>query len=179
MNSQLPDRIYLTGFMGSGKSTIAPLVAEVLAYDVFDLDEAIVSRADRSIPEIFDREGEAAFRRLEREILEETTDRNKTVISLGGGAITFTSNLQFVQDHGFLVYLRVSVDILVDRLYGAADRPLLRGENENLLTREELREKISQMLADRRPYYERAHLIVDAGTPTPEETTDRIVKTLR
>ena len=175
MDNRLPDRIYLTGFMGCGKSTIAPLLAEKIGYEVHELDAAIVEHAGKSIPAVFEESGEAGFRRLERGRLEATAEMTGTVISLGGGAVTFTSNLEFVRQHGRLIYLDVPVAILVDRLYGAEGRPLLRNDSGELLSHEELHEKIAGMLAGRRPYYERADLTVDAGRPTPEATVAQIL----
>jgi shikimate kinase len=178
MDDQLPDRIYLTGFMGSGKSTIAPMLARELEYQVHELDAAIVAHAGRSIPAVFEESGEAGFRRLERERLEATAELEQMVISLGGGAVTFPSNLRFVREHGYLVYLNVPVEILVDRLSGAEGRPLLTNEEGELLSREQLHEKIHRMLSDRRSYYEQADIIVDAGRPSPTETVKEILKEL-
>lgn len=161
--------------MGCGKSTVAPLLAEKIGYEVHELDAAIVDHAGKSIPEVFEESGGAGFRRVEREMLEATVEMAAAVISLGGGAVTFTSNLEFVRRHGFLIYLEVPVDILVDRLYGAEGRPLLRNDAGELLSRGELHEKITAMLAERRPYYERADLTVDAGRPTPEATVAEIL----
>lgn len=178
MDNQLPERLYLTGFMGSGKSTIAPLVADELGYSLYDLDAAIVERAGRSIPEIFEQSGETGFRQLEREMLETTAALDRTVVSLGGGAVTVGSNLDFVRRHGYLIYLKVPVDLLADRLYGAEGRPLLRNEHGELLSRAQLRAKISNMLAERSSFYERADCIVDAGHPSPDETAKSILSAL-
>ena len=165
----MTSRIYLAGFMGSGKSTVAPIVADALGYEALELDERIVERAGRPIPEIFERGGEEAFRGIEREI----------VVSLGGGAVTLSENLEFVRAHGLMVYLRVSVETLTERLYGLEGRPLLQDEAGELLSREALRARIADMLEERGPYYERAHVAVDADGPEPEETAARIVDRVR
>lgn len=176
MSKDLPDRIYLAGFMGSGKSTIAPLLAKALSYNVVDLDETVEQTAGKSIPQIFKEGGEASFRKLERQMLEKTTQMTDTVVSLGGGAVTFTPNLQLVRESGILVYLKVPVDQLLERLYGERGRPLLQDNKGELLSKEQLRVKVSRMLSEREPFYNEAQVVVDAGKPLPEETVQAILQ---
>jgi shikimate kinase len=176
----LPTRIYLTGFMGSGKSTIGPLVANVLGYDFIDLDAAIEARAGKSIPVLFEEEGEAAFRAIEAEVLLETTRQEHLVVSVGGGALTFEVNLQRALWHGTVVYLHVPVDQLVRRLKrGARQRPLLRDAAGRSLTDELLRQQVESMLAGREFFYRRAHHIIEVGNSRVGMTVDKIVRALR
>ena len=175
----MTSRIYLAGFMGSGKSTVAPIVGEMLGYEALELDERIVERVGRPIPAIFEQGGEEAFRRIERAMLEETADEDEIVVSLGGGAVTVSENLEFVRAHGLMVYLEVSVETLTDRLYGLEGRPLLQDEEGELLSKNALRDRIGEMLEERTPYYEKAHVTVDADGPRPEETAARIVDRVR
>ena len=173
-----PLRIYLTGFMGSGKSTVGPRLATALGYSFIDLDEAIEHRAGRPIRQLFAEEGEAAFRQLERELLRETTVREHLVVALGGGALTFEENLRLALGAGRVVYLRASADVLARRLRsGRAVRPLLLGDDGRPLSDADLRARIEAMLERRAPFYERAHLAVDAGR-APDVTVRAIVDAL-
>lgn len=176
----LPTRIYLTGFMGSGKSTVGPILANVLGYVFLDLDEAIEREAGVSIPELFARDGEAAFRRLETDVLRKAGGIDRVVVALGGGAVVREETLSFVLERGTLIYLRTTPAQLTRRLVkGRADRPLLQDEQGKPLPRERLRARIEAMLEARTPYYERAHLTVDAGGRSIGKTVDTIVKALR
>lgn len=174
----MPERIFLAGFMGSGKSTVAPILASRLSFEVVELDDVIARRAGRSIPEIFEEEGEEGFRRRERTMLEETVERSDVVVSLGGGAVTDEENLSLVRESGTLVYLRVPVEVLTDRLYGSERRPLLQDESGDLLARAELRRRIAGMMDERAAFYRRAHHVVDAGAPAPAETADEIIRAI-
>lgn len=176
----LEKRIYLTGFMGSGKSTVGPILANVLGYAFADLDEAIEARAGRSVPEIFAEEGEAAFRALEAAALRETASRDHLVVALGGGALTNKANLHWALTHGIVVYLQVSLDALVRRLLRArVERPLLLDDAGALLSEVALREKISAMLARREPFYRQAQVIVAVDNQRVGITVDEVMKAIR
>jgi shikimate kinase len=88
--------IFLTGFMGSGKSTIGPILANTLGFEYIDVDQFIENKTKKKIHEIFKTDGEQAFRTLERNTLQELAKRNRCVISLGGGAIANEQNCQIV-----------------------------------------------------------------------------------
>lgn len=157
-------RIYLAGFMGSGKSTVGPLAAELLDLDFMDLDDVIEARAGRSIPTIFAEQGEAAFRRMETDALHATANRAAAIIALGGGTIIDDANRSFARSNGLLVYLKVSADTIVERVAeGAAHRPLLQDETGTPLSPGRMRARIEQMLNVRCAAYEAAHVTIDAG----------------
>lgn len=157
-------RVYLAGFMGSGKSTVGPLAAERLGVDFVDLDDVIEARAGRSIPALFADEGEAAFRQMETDALHATADRSHAVIALGGGTIVDDANRTFAQSHGLLIYLKVPADTIVQRVAdGAAHRPLLQDDTGTPLSIDQMRSRIEQMLDARRPAYEAAALTIDAN----------------
>src|SRR5215471_6595214 len=128
--------VVLTGFMGAGKSTVGPLVADRLGWRFVDLDVEIEHKAGRSIAQIFDTEGEAHFRKLESEALRVLLDGLKesglAVIALGGGALTQAHNLWLLaQAAAPTVFLEAPVDELLARCRaGAIDRPLSRHENQ-------------------------------------------------
>jgi shikimate kinase len=159
-------RIYLTGFMASGKSTVGPRVAARLGATFIDLDRLITAHDGRSIPEIFDEEGEEGFRALEREALHKTTDTDDLVVALGGGALVDDDNRAFAKEHGRIVYLEVDADTVLERVADEADRrPLLQDEDGTPLPRAQMKERIGGMLDDRRAAYEEAHATVDATAP--------------
>ena len=178
--SNFEKRIYLTGFMGSGKSTVGPILANVLGYAFVDLDEAIAARAGKPVVRIFAEEGEAAFRALEAMLLRETAAHEHMVYALGGGTLAAEANLRWALEHGIVVYLRVSLDQLMRRLRrGRVARPLLLDAAGRPLTAEALREKIQAMMDRRAPSYERAHIIIDIGNQRVGITVDEVMKALR
>lgn len=175
-----PTRIYLTGFMGSGKSTLGPIVANVLGYTFQDLDAAIVERAGKPISAIFAEEGEAAFRALEATLLRETERDKEAVIALGGGALTFEENLRWALNHGVVVYLKVPLEELIERLiHGRSVRPLLLDAKGEVLPYDLLFEKINAMMERREPYYQRAHIVLEMDEHRVGSAVDEVIKALR
>lgn len=176
----LPTRIFLTGFMGSGKSTIGPILANVLGYAFVDLDEAIARQAGRPVQRIFAEEGEAAFRKLEREALRETGQREPIVVAVGGGALTVEENLQWALTNGVVIYLYVSLDDLIGRLiHGRTVRPLLLDDTGEVMLEAELREKVTDMMARREPFYRQAHLTVETGHLRVGRAVDAVARAVR
>ncbi|MEM6724412.1 MAG: shikimate kinase [Bacteroidota bacterium] len=153
---ELPYRIYLIGFMGSGKSHYGTHLAEALNYQFIDLDEAIVQKAGQTIPQIFSTQGEAAFRQIEKQVVQESTQTTRIVYATGGGAPCFFDNLDQMKNGGVVLYLKAEPELLVQRLQNEQDgRPLLQGK-----TKLELTQFIEQKLMERRSFYEQAHAII-------------------
>lgn len=178
-----PSLIFLTGFSGSGKSTIGPLLANSLGYDFLDLDKEIERIADKTINMIFAEEGEAHFRELELEALEKVAGRNELVVSLGGGVLQDDRCFSLIINSGTLVYLYSSPLILAKRLSHKTDRPLMKGDNGERLSREEIEEKILALLEKREPRYKTAQIMVETDTKrigsTVEELTRKIERYVR
>lgn len=150
-------RIFLTGFMGSGKSYTAQRLAARLGYPFLDLDDWIEEVAQKTIAEIFQAEGEGGFRELERMTLQQLEQLPNLVLATGGGAPCHADNLAWMKAHGLVVYLRTPVDILFRRLRPEiTHRPLLRGKDDDAL-----RNFIEGKLAERQGCYEQAHVIID------------------
>ena len=175
-----PPRIYLTGMMGSGKSTVGPRLAERLAYDFADLDNAIIFGAGCSIAAIFASEGEAGFRRRERSALRRTARSGRIVIATGGGTLAQPQNLAWARAHGLVVYLRLQPSTLARRLrYSAAFRPLLCTPDGDPLRGAALETRLGQLVDGRRDAYEQADVIVDTDGMRPASAARRIVDLLQ
>lgn len=172
-------RIYLNGFMASGKSSVGPRVAAQLGLTFIDLDRLIRAHDGRSIPDIFAEDGEAAFRERERTALRSTADPDGLVVALGGGALVADDNRAFAKEHGRIVYLKVDPGTILDRVAEEADqRPLLQDEQGTPLPPDRMRARIEQMLADRADAYTDAHATVDATAPLGE-VVDAVTRTVR
>jgi shikimate kinase len=150
-------RIYLIGYMGSGKSTVGTGLAKALNMDFIDLDHYIESRNHRTIPDIFARDGEAEFRRLEQKALHEVSEFENIVIATGGGAPCFFDNMEVIKRTGKSLYLNGSPRILADRLmHSKTERPLIKGKTEP-----ELVAFIAETLAKRSEWYTQAESILN------------------
>jgi shikimate kinase len=182
MNLSVPvrsERVYLTGFMGSGKSTIGPILANALGYAFVDLDMCIEQREGCSIAELFRTRGEPAFRAIERTVLREVAKPARAVIALGGGTLVDPTNFQFIRDGGVVVYLNVPPDEILRRMKYRNDRPLLADDDGGRLPEGRLREKILALHTARAPLYERADIIVVPDPSRLGVTVDTIVRKLR
>jgi shikimate kinase len=119
--------IFLIGPMGSGKTAVAKCLARLLDYPFYDSDLEIESRSGADIPLIFEREGEAGFRRRERDIIAELTARPRIVLATGGGAILNPDNRHDLASRGWVVYLETSIEQQAERAGRTRHRPLLHG----------------------------------------------------
>lgn len=156
-------RIYLTGFMGSGKSYVGPLISEELGYTFIDLDELVEEIAGMQVKTIFRRLGEPYFREKEREALHLTAEMQHCVISCGGGVPCFFDNADWINAHGLSVFLDIPVPELIRRLEGwIEDRPLLRE-----IGRYALEPFVEERLAERRPFYEKSAVRCKSSEPGP------------
>lgn len=156
--------IFLIGLPGSGKSTLGRALQSAGVADFIDLDQAIEERVGMSVREIFDRQGEAAFRRLETDTLHSLVAGSDTggrilVVACGGGTPCFGDNLDHMLATGRVVYLQARRDILIRRLLDAGDsRPLLRGRDADGVGR-----YVDDLTACRHPFYSRANATFDSS----------------
>ncbi len=179
MNSR-PIRIYLNGFMGSGKSTVGPLLASKLGWSFVDLDDRIISTIEMPISRYFKEAGEAAFRVVEKEELVSTMELQKYVVAVGGGALCNQHNLDWALQHGIVVYLEIPTEALIKRLKDEfVTRPMLRGEDGQMLDDFSLSQRISGLLETRRPFYEQSHLIINTKGKSAGITAKKIVEELK
>lgn len=171
--------ISLIGFMGCGKSSVGKILATLLPEcRLIDLDTYIEEKQGKNIPEIFNEYGEAAFRRMEREALEEIfsdKSRPRAILSLGGGTVTSEQCRQLIRQHTDCFYLRATTDTLLDNLEGHSDgRPMLSSaqpveasSTEVPSEREALRHRIESLMQTRSPQYlATAHHIIDINGQT-------------
>jgi shikimate kinase len=171
--------IFLTGFMGSGKSTIGPILANTIGFDFIDLDAFIEQKVGRTIGDIFKQDGEARFREIERSAVRETSSINCIVVSLGGGTVAHQPTLDFVKQCGVLVYLKSGAEQIFKRLRTKSDRPMLRDEEGNLMDHDQLLQKINDLIAKRSQFYEQADIIIQTDERKIGDTVDDLVKKLR
>ena len=147
--SHTPHRIALIGFMGSGKTTVGRLVAARLGYRFLDLDVLITENAGKSIREIFDEDGEDAFRRIESDALYSVREMNRLVIATGGGAPIRQENQEFFENLAATFYLEVSFKEFLDRTGRDHGRPLLDRSDKELEKLHKSRVSIYRSLGQR------------------------------
>jgi shikimate kinase len=169
---RFPQRIVLVGFMGAGKSTIGPLLANRLGWRFIDADHYLQARTGSTIADLFLRLGEAGFRALEAEAFAELSQENELVLALGGGALETesTRDLLAASHDACMVFLKAPLQVLIERCEsqpGAAVRPVLRQ-----------RDALSQRFHARLPHYERAQISIDTVGLEPAEVVDRILPLL-
>ncbi len=152
-------KIFLIGFMGSGKSVVGSELARLLGYSFIDLDRYIEEKLQTSVQSLFEQQGEEHFRRVEHEILLEVVDiKGDTVIATGGGTPCFYNGIEQMNGMGLTIYLRVSPQELLLRLsISEHQRPLLKGKNP-----QEMKQYIEELLENRTECYEQAKIAVDA-----------------
>lgn len=170
--------IVLIGYMGSGKSSTAQILAKKLNAKWLDLDTIIAEKEKKSITELFRTKGEIYFRKLEATSLQEIlAQKNNAVISIGGGTPCYGNNLKFIQEtpNTVIIYLNTSIDTLTERLFKERkSRPLIA----HLQTKEALNDFIRKHLFERSFFYNQADMQVKNDGKSPEETADEIYNKL-
>jgi shikimate kinase len=158
-------KIYLVGFMGAGKTTVGRELASRIGAPFFDLDELIEAAERKSIKTLFAEQGEAYFRKRERDMLRSTRHLDDAVVATGGGTFTFDENIQFIQSEGLSVYLSAPYSLLRSRVGDkAAERPLFRDDVA-----------AHELYTSRIRYYRMSDLTIEVRE---EETTNEIVERL-
>jgi len=154
---QQASKIFLIGFMGSGKSTTGRKLASRLKWSFVDLDEKIERTERMDIPAIFSLKGESFFRELESKALRELLSESRIVISTGGGTPCFGDNMEFMLESGLTIYLRMTPSSLKRRLVRSSEgRPLIKDMDKG-----DLEGFIAGKLADREKWYSRAEITID------------------
>lgn len=152
---RLKKTVVMVGMMGAGKTAVGTALAKLIGVPFLDSDEEITRAADRSIPEIFERDGEAFFRARETEVLARLLRSTPSILSTGGGAFLSQINRDLIRASGISVWLRADLDLLWQRVRHKSSRPLLHTANP--------RETLRALYEARVPYYQQADLAVDSA----------------
>ncbi len=161
--------IVLIGFMGTGKSAVGKRLARALHFRFVDTDGLIEQKTGKTISDIFEQEGEGAFRALEEEVIREVTQQEQQVISTGGGAVLNRNNIDRLGQNGILVWLRASPETILRR---AQRRP----EKRPLLKVSDPQREIERLLQERIPYYQQAVFSVETSNISVDEAADQVKK---
>jgi len=168
---RLKKTVVMVGMMGAGKTAVGTALARQLGVPVLDSDDEITRAANRSIAEIFDRDGEPFFRARETEVLGRLLRGNPCILSTGGGAFLAQGNRDLIQAAGVSVWLRADLDLLWQRVRHKTTRPLLRTMNP--------RETLRSLYEARVPVYQLADLAVDAAADlSVDEMAQRVAEAL-
>jgi len=165
--------------MTSGKSTIGPILANVLGWDFYDLDKVIENNESKSIVEIFKDKGEVYFRKTETNTLKQFSQVDNTIVALGGGTVSNQENLDILTSTGLLIYLKTSPDMIYKRIKNKIDRPAFRDLVLNENSEKDFLHKIEKMLGEREPFYSKAALTIDTDKTAIGITVDTIVKKIK
>lgn len=163
--------IFLIGYMGCGKSTKAKQLGQRLACPVIDLDAEIVNKSGKTIAEFFEAFGENGFRSYESEMLKNFDYPQKCVVATGGGLPCFFDNMDWMNEHGETIYLKMEPSALVSRLHNRQKRPLIKDLDDD-----QLLEFIKEKLQEREPFYNQAKIIIDAFDLDAEKLEEALRK---
>ena len=167
-------KIFLIGFMGSGKTTVGRMLAKELGYVFADTDNHITDLNHLSVHEIFVQKGEGCFREMERDAIREVSRAGDVVVATGGGAPCFFDNMDYMNGAGTTIYLKLTPRGLMKRLeHGRDKRPLLRGKSDAGML-----EYIETVLARREQFYSRAAITVDCEGLSDNLTVETIKNTI-
>ncbi|MCU0903492.1 MAG: shikimate kinase [Tabrizicola sp.] len=170
--ARLLKTVVLVGMMGAGKTAVGTALARQLGVEFRDSDEEIVRAANRSIAEIFERDGEAFFRARETEVIARLLRSTPCVLSTGGGAFLSESNRMLIHDVGVSVWLRADLELLWQRVRHKTTRPLLRTPNP--------RETLRELYERRQPFYAQADIVVEsAAERSVEDMASRVREALK
>lgn len=163
--------IVLVGFMGTGKTVVGQRLAKMLGREFQDLDTLIEEETQMSIAQIFSRHGESYFRKLEAEMVARVSREKGFIISTGGGVMLREENVRNLKSNGILIALTASPEVILQRLAGKEDRPLLQGDDRQ--------QKVEELLRRREPYYQKADYLIDTTGRTVEEVVREIFSFLK
>lgn len=167
--NQIKGSLFLIGFMGAGKSSVAAALGKALKREVLEMDQCISEQEKMSIPEIFAQKGEAYFRQCETQLLRDCANREPQVISCGGGVPMRQENVEAMRACGTVVLLTARPEVILERVKDDHNRPLLEGHKDVPY--------ISGLMEQRRPHYEAAaDLTVDTSDLTIQEVCREILE---
>jgi len=162
------NNIYIVGFMGTGKTAVGKETARQLGRRFVDLDSLIEERQNRKISQIFAEDGEPYFRKVEKEVLKQTSAKRGLVVSCGGGIVLDKENIRIMKDSGAMVCLSASPEVIIARTRGYKHRPLLNVDNP--------KKRIKELLALRAPFYAQADYTIDTSDLSVSAVANRIIE---
>lgn len=162
--------VILIGFMGGGKTTIGRKLARRLGYHFLDMDEQIENEQKCKISEIFAQKGEKAFRYLETQLLKRLLSVQNTVIATGGGVIVTEENIDLMKRIGTVIYIKASIEDIIERVTRSQHRPLLSNGNPE--------ERVRTLIAQRTPMYEQADQVIETKNLSSQRVTSLIIQNL-
>lgn len=162
------NNIYLVGFMATGKTSVGRELAKRQKRQFIDLDDLIESREKRRISEIFAKEGEAYFRKREKDVLQEASSKDEIVVACGGGIVIDPENIRLMKETGTIICLTASPEVILSRTAGTKQRPLLNVSDP--------KKEIELLLEKRAPFYALADNTIDTSKITIKEVVDKIIK---
>lgn len=167
---KMPFNIFLTGFMGAGKTSIGKQLALELDIDCYDTDEIIAAAARMSIRKLFLTKGEPFFRQMESELLKLLGEKppGSCIVSTGGGAVLREENRSAMRKNGVIILLKVTAEEIGRRINGDKNRPLLMTAD--------LMKSVEELLEKRRPFYSKADLVIETSELTISETVSKVIK---
>ncbi len=163
--------IVLTGFMGTGKTEVGRILSRRLGYTLLDADTVIEKEQGMTITEIFKQYGEPRFRDIEADVIKRLSEMKNAVISTGGGAVLRQENMDNLRKNGLIICLTASPETILKRTSNNDDRPLLQVDNPL--------QKIKELLEFRKPYYEKADIMIDTEGKSPIEVAEEIIEKVK
>jgi shikimate kinase len=163
--------VVLTGFMGTGKTEVGKELSRILAMRLVDIDFEIEKEQGMKINDIFGRFGEEYFRDIETGMIKKISQGRNLIISTGGGAVLREENMEALRENGIVFCLDAKAETIVKRTSASGDRPLLKVDDP--------RAKIEALLAYRKPFYEKAGIMIDTEKKTPLQVAEEIVEVYR
>jgi shikimate kinase len=163
--------LILTGFMGTGKTEVSRELARLLTMKLIDIDTEIEKSAKMSINQIFEQFGEQKFREMETEMIEKVSCEKNVIISTGGGAVLKQENMDALKKTGRVICLMATPETILQRTSGTSERPLLQVEKPL--------EKINELFNLRKPFYEKADMMIDTENKTPLQIAEEIIEKVR
>ena len=156
--------------MGTGKTSVGKILTKELRREVVDVDRYIEKKEKRKVSDIFEKDGDVAFRRLEKEAIRDISEKSGIIITTGGGAVLDPENLEALKRTGLVVALLASPETIYQRIRGSKHRPLLKFQD--------VYAEIKNLLEIRRPYYEKSDFSVETDGRTPAQVAKLVLETL-
>jgi shikimate kinase len=163
--------IVLTGFMGTGKTAVGKKLSRLLNMELIDVDTEIEKSQKMTINDIFKKFGEPRFREIETEMIKKLSGKENIIISTGGGAVLKQENLDVLREKGIIVCLLATPETILRRTSHNSNRPLLQVEDPS--------GKIKELLNFRKPFYEKADIMIDTEGKTPIQIAEEIIEKIK